>query len=110
MSVVRAVFALGLIAACGVTAPTPRATHTSAARGSAPLPGASTRPDPRAVGAVADPEPEPPALRLPDDVVPTAYRVRWVVDADREAFTGHVDIDVDVRRATDHVWLNAVGL
>jgi aminopeptidase N len=108
MSRASAAVVVALLAACGVTAPTSRAPQPAAAHAPALPPGTSTRPDPRAVNAA--PEPEPPALRLSDDVVPTSYRVRWVVDADRDAFTGHVDIDVDVRRATDHVWLNAVGL
>src|SRR5689334_14385518 len=84
------------VASCGPLAPAPHTISISAP------PGASTR------SATVAPEPAPPALRLPDDIEPTAYRVRWNLDANRDSFSGHVDIDVRIARATDHVWLNAV--
>ncbi|HTJ45900.1 MAG TPA: M1 family metallopeptidase [Kofleriaceae bacterium] len=87
-----------VLVACGTVASHPTAK---------PI-GESQAPAKRAV--VPPPDPTPPALRLPDDVEPLAYRVRWNVDANKTDFSGHVDIDVAIRRATDHVWLNAVGL
>src|SRR5579862_863182 len=90
-----------IITACGSAKPAAKGTHVTP-------PGKSTGPAKSAVIPPADPT--PPALRLPDDVVPTAYRVTWAVDSGKPDFSGHVDIDVNVARATDHVWLDAVGL
>ncbi|MCE9579743.1 MAG: M1 family metallopeptidase [Deltaproteobacteria bacterium] len=70
----------------------------------APVAGARDTPPPPSSSLI------PPGLRLPDDVAPTAYRVRFELDPDAPSFRGHVDIDVAITRATDHVWLNAVGL
>jgi aminopeptidase N len=102
----RALAPLVLLAtSCGpATAPArhPAPTPVVAARPARPAPPPAPAPPPS--------DPAPPALRLPDDVVPTAYRVRFDLDPDKDAFSGHVDIDVRVARATDHVWLDATGL
>ena len=48
--------------------------------------------------------------QLPKDVVPAAYRIDLVPDFQQLKFTGREEIDVDVRRATDVVTVNAVNL
>jgi alanyl aminopeptidase len=94
-----------LLAACVIAA-----CHAT----SATVPPPPPRDAAVAVVAAAVPSPPaalfPPALRLPDDVAPTAYRVRLEIDPGAPTFRGHVDIDVAIARATDHVWLDAVGL
>jgi aminopeptidase N len=47
---------------------------------------------------------------LPTDVVPEHYRIEITPDAKALTFTGHVAIDVDVRRPTRTVVLNAADL
>jgi alanyl aminopeptidase len=94
MSRVASIAAAIALAACAQSAPPPTA---------APAPAAVTKTPPRA-------EPAAPGLRLPDTVVPVAYRLRIEVDPAQEAFTGHVDIDVRVTAAAEHVWLNAQDL
>lgn len=94
-----------LIALVAIACSAPRAPV------SAPPPPSDAMPAPRDAPVDAPPAVlVPPGLRLPDDVVPTAYRVRFEVDPEAPTFHGHVDIDVTIARATDHVWLNAVGL
>ncbi len=48
--------------------------------------------------------------RLPTSVTPSAYRLRLVPDLDAATFTGEVQIDLDVREATDTIVLNAAEL
>lgn len=48
--------------------------------------------------------------QLPKDVVPAAYRIDLAPDLEQLKFTGREEIDVDVRRATDLITVNAVGL
>jgi len=48
--------------------------------------------------------------QLPKDVVPTAYRIDLAPDLEQLKFSGREEIDVDVRRATDVVTVNAVNL
>src|ERR1700722_1227022 len=48
--------------------------------------------------------------RLPEDVVPAPSRIDLVPDFQQLKFTGREEIDVDVRRATDVVTVNAVNL
>lgn len=47
---------------------------------------------------------------LPTDVRPDRYAIRVAPDAANLTFTGHVDIDVTVVRATDRIVLNAADL
>ncbi|MCA9674218.1 MAG: M1 family metallopeptidase, partial [Myxococcales bacterium] len=54
--------------------------------------------------------PAPPALRLPTDIVPTSYALQLELDADQETFRGTVAIAVDVKTASDFVWLHARDL
>jgi aminopeptidase N len=53
-----------------------------------------------------------PAKRviLPDDVVPSAYRLSITPHAAQSTFDGSVEIDVDVRRRTDRIVLDAAEL
>jgi len=53
---------------------------------------------------------QPSRAVLPDDVVPVEYRVDITPDAAALRFAGRVDIDVDVRRPTDRIVLNALDL
>jgi aminopeptidase N len=48
--------------------------------------------------------------RLPKDVVPTHYTLRFDLDPARETFSGRAEIDVDVRRPTTAIVLNARDL
>src|ERR1035438_2118872 len=53
---------------------------------------------------------EPPKLRLGDDVRPVRYRLDLTVIPQQDTFTGKIEIDMDVRKRTDVVWLNARDL
>jgi aminopeptidase N len=48
--------------------------------------------------------------RLPKDVVPINYTLRFDLDPDRETFTGRTEIDLNVRRPTTTIVLNATEL
>ncbi len=51
-----------------------------------------------------------PKLRLDDNVRPVKYSVDLKLLTDSPEFTGTVDIDVDVRKPTSTLWLNAKDL
>jgi alanyl aminopeptidase len=53
---------------------------------------------------------EPPKLRLPGDVQPIRYRAELTVNPDQDSFSGRIEIDLEIRQATDVVWLNARNL
>ncbi|MGI9309878.1 MAG: M1 family metallopeptidase, partial [Gammaproteobacteria bacterium] len=53
-----------------------------------------------------DPANEPTGIRLPDNVQPLRYRLDLTVDPTQEAFAGHVEIDVELQRATKRIWLH----
>jgi alanyl aminopeptidase len=63
-----------------------------------------------AVLAAADVTPRPPVLRLPDGVRPVRQAVELTVDPNQEAFSGSVEIELEVRESTSLLWLNAAGL
>ena len=52
----------------------------------------------------------PPAMRLGDDVQPTAYALTLRIDPRTEPFTGRVAIDVDVARPLDFFWVHGTRL
>jgi puromycin-sensitive aminopeptidase len=52
----------------------------------------------------------PNPYRLSRAVVPSAYRIFLTPDLDDATFAGRVEIDVEVRDATDRITLNAVDL
>ncbi len=68
-----------------------------------------------ALAACRGPAPKPPAapagpgqaVRLPADVVPSAYRISVTPDAERMAFKGHVSIDVEVSSPVRAIVMNA---
>jgi len=53
---------------------------------------------------------EPPKLRLGDDVQPRHYRLDLTLIPEQDTFTGNVEIDLDIRKPTDLIWLNARNL
>lgn len=54
--------------------------------------------------------PQPPALRLSSDVVPSRYKLDLTLDPAKTDFSGAVSIELKVGKATDIVWLNQSGL
>jgi aminopeptidase N len=48
--------------------------------------------------------------RLPKDVVPTLYQLRFEVDPGAETFTGRARIEIDVRRPVASITVNALRL
>src|ERR1700743_3523934 len=52
----------------------------------------------------------PQRIVLPTDVVPTHYTLAVVPDAAHMSFTGSVQIDLDVKQATQQIQLNAADL
>lgn len=60
----------------------------------------------------APPPPAPPypTGQLPRDVVPHAYRLNLTIDPRRESFSGFVEIDIELARATDVIWIHGLNL
>ncbi|MFP2931329.1 M1 family metallopeptidase [Pyxidicoccus sp. 3LG] len=56
------------------------------------------------------PEPQPPALRLPDTVRPVLYTLDLKLIPSEPTFSGTVAIDVDVREPVRQVWLHGQDL
>ena len=56
------------------------------------------------------PEPQPPALRLPDTVRPVHYALDLTLLPAKATYPGHVTIDVEVRAPVRQVWLHAQDL
>lgn len=54
--------------------------------------------------------PEIPGLRLPTDVAPTRYALELIIDPAEASFDGVMQIDVEVRRPTQTLWLHARDL
>ncbi len=51
-----------------------------------------------------------PQGRLPRQAVPVAYRLDLTLLPEQDHFSGHVEIDVDLKSATDTIWINGRGL
>ena len=49
---------------------------------------------------------EIPHAQLPGNVVPQSYRVDMKMDPDAEGFSGVVEIDVEIMKPTDKIWLH----
>lgn len=49
---------------------------------------------------------EIPHAQLPGNVVPQSYRVDMKMDPDAEGFSGVVEIDVEILKPTDKIWLH----
>src|SRR5438270_394544 len=58
----------------------------------------------------AKPAHTPPRVRLPTMVKPVRYAARLTVRPTEPTFTGAIDIDVTVDKATDIVWLDSTAL
>ncbi|WP_164007774.1 M1 family metallopeptidase [Pyxidicoccus trucidator] len=71
----------------------------------------SQPPAPQPVAAApAYPEPQPPALRLPDTVRPVLYHLDLKLLPAEPTFTGSVTIDVEVSEPVRQVWLHGQNL
>lgn len=51
-----------------------------------------------------------PVDHLPPQVTPLAYNVELYLQPRKDEFTGHVEIDVDVQRAFDRLWIHGATL
>ena len=51
-----------------------------------------------------------PSFTLPDDVVPKKYTVDLTIDPSKDSFDGQARIDVELKRSTNHIWINAKDL
>src|SRR5260370_33760136 len=60
--------------------------------------------------AAPTPAPVPPTVRLDDRARPMRYGVELTVVPTEERFTGAIDIEVELRRATDTLWLEGQRL
>jgi aminopeptidase N len=78
--------------------------------GRAKPPAPPVPPAPTVAAAPAPPAPAPAAFRLPGDVAPKHYALDLTLDPKADEFHGEVAIDLDVRRATGVIWLNATDL
>ncbi|WP_295797249.1 M1 family metallopeptidase [uncultured Microbulbifer sp.] len=47
-----------------------------------------------------------PAGKLPDGVRPTAYRLDLNLDPRKDRFGGQVEIDIELDKAADHIWMH----
>src|SRR5574337_1447301 len=52
----------------------------------------------------------PPMTRLPDWAVPQSYELSIKSDPDRPGYSGTVTIAVDLKKASDHLWLHGKDL
>jgi cytosol alanyl aminopeptidase len=59
---------------------------------------------------ITGPGPTPPRLRLPDVAQPRRQSVRLRLVPTEEAFTGTTEVDLELRAATDVIWMHAAGL
>jgi len=53
---------------------------------------------------------EIPHAQLPGNVVPQSYRVDMKMDPDAEGFSGVVEIDVEILKPTDKIWLHGKNM
>src|SRR5258708_5496523 len=51
-----------------------------------------------------------PAFLLPNDVVPRKYTIELTIDPSQPTFSGIAQIEVELRRETDEIWLNGKDL
>ena len=67
-----------------------------------------------AVVAIAAPsshaDEEIPRGRLPDDVVPQHYALTLTIDPRQTSFAGEADIEVQLKKPTQRIWLHGSGL
>src|SRR5262247_4895255 len=55
-------------------------------------------------------DPPQPALRLPRNFLPTAYRVHLAIDPASARFHGSIEIDGDIRERSRAIWLHGRDL
>src|SRR6185436_7508592 len=60
--------------------------------------------------AAVRPAPTPPSLRLPESVLPLREAIDLRVVPTEDRFRGSVAIELELKSATDVVWLNATDL
>ncbi len=60
--------------------------------------------------ALAGPDGKPPSLRLPGGVRPLRYAIDLSLSPGEEPFTGIVDLEIEIERPLDLLWLNADNL
>ncbi len=60
--------------------------------------------------ALAAAAPQPPALRLGNDVQPEHIWLDLTLSPEKTDFSGNVEIDLRINTAVDHFWLNAAQL
>ncbi|MDQ2703210.1 MAG: M1 family metallopeptidase [Pseudomonadota bacterium] len=63
-----------------------------------------------ATGAAQAADGSTPTGPLPRTVVPSEVALRLTIDPAQPRFSGHVDISVDVAKATDTIWMHGKGL
>ena len=51
-----------------------------------------------------------PLGKLPDTVVPKSYMLDLTIVPERDRFTGHAVVTVDIRKASDHIWMHGRDL
>jgi alanyl aminopeptidase len=90
---------LGLAACPGK----PQTTSTTPGPKASPSPAADAPP-------AARPAPTPPAFRLGADIVPTRYALELTIDPAKDDFSGVIDVDLQLARDADAIWLNARDL
>ncbi len=54
--------------------------------------------------------PPPPAFLLPDDVVPRKYVIELTIDPAKDTFEGRAQIEVELKKPTSLIWLNAKNI
>jgi alanyl aminopeptidase len=80
------------------------------ARQPVPTPDSTPAPVAQAEAPAARPAPVSPTLRLPGQVRPSGYTAELTLDPASPTFQGVVDIDLDVKEATDVLWLHGRAL
>src|SRR5207253_3140125 len=69
---------------------------------------AACHPRPKTVAA---PPPEPaPKLRLPEVARPLRYTLDLTIDPAKDTFSGHVDIQIEMKAPVGTLWLNGTDL
>jgi cytosol alanyl aminopeptidase len=51
-----------------------------------------------------------PSFLLPDDVIPRKHTMDLTIDPAQDTFTGHARIDVELKKSTTTIWLNAKSI
>lgn len=54
--------------------------------------------------------PQQPTGKLPDVATPTAYRLDFTIVPEQERFSGHTEIDVDLKQPSSAIWMHGRNL